>query len=282
MSHRIITGEAQRFRAPGPLERLARTLGGPLWRGPARRAASRALEAALTIGTAGRGLRCTLPGGEVIRILPKYRHASWNADEYHAFRHALAPGAVALDAGASVGSYALLFGQWVRPHGRVYAFEPAPDSREALERHIALNGIADVVVPVGKALSDRAATASFVLAGLHGISRLALAHEPASAIVETTTIDEFCERERVRPDLIKIDVEGAELAVLRGARETIRARRADLALFVEFHPSLWPSMGVTRDAMAAELAALGLTPEPIGAPVDPWTLEGVALRLRPI
>lgn len=275
-------GEAHACRRPSTLERLGRALARPLGPGPLRAAAARALEGTLYLASGGRGLKCRLPEGEIVRVLPKYRHASWNLDEYRAFRRALAPGAVALDVGASVGSYALLFGQWVRPHGRVYAFEPAPAVRDALERHIALNGLGDVVVPVAHAVSDRAGRAPFVTPGLHGISRLAGAADAASTVVDTITIDEFCARARARPDLIKIDVEGAELAALRGARETIRACRGALALFVELHPSLWVSAGVTREAIEAELAALRLRLEPPASGGDPWSLEGVSLRLRPL
>jgi FkbM family methyltransferase len=274
-------GEANACRRPSALERLGRALARPLGTGRLRGAAARILERTLHIASGGRGLKCRLPEGEIVRVLPQYRHASWNLDEYRAFRRALAPGAVALDIGASVGSYALLFGQWVRPHGRVYAFEPAPAIRAALEQHIALNGLADVVVPVADAISDRVGRAAFLTPGLHGISRLATGRESTQTTVATITIDEFCERERVRPDLIKIDVEGDELAVLRGARETIRACRDDLALFVELHPSLWPSAACMREAIELELAALRLRLEqPPG--VDPWNLEGVSLRLRPV
>ncbi len=65
--------------------------------------------------------------------------------------------------------------------------------------------------------------------------------------VPTVTIDSFCAREGLLPSFIKIDVEGAELAVLRGARETIRRGGDALALFVELHPSIW-SLGGKRRA----------------------------------
>ena len=247
---------------------------------PFRSAAARFLEAALDLGSAGRGLECRLPGGEIVRVLPKYRGATWNLDEYRAFRSAVRSGAVVLDVGASIGSYAMLFGQWTRPHGRVYAFEPAPDIRAVLERHVAIDDLDGIVVPVAAAASDANGRSPFVTPGPHGISRLAAAGESSPLQVETITIDEFCKREAVKPDLIKIDVEGAELAVLRGARDTLRARRRDIAVFVELHPTLWPALGVTREQIEAELARLGLFLEPNAAGGDPWRLEGVALRLR--
>ena len=90
--------------------------------------AKRAYHAALMLQTGGRGLSCTLPGGERIRALPEHRYLSWNPQEYAAFRRVVSPRMVALDVGANVGAYSMLLGQWVGPAGRVYAFEPAPHS----------------------------------------------------------------------------------------------------------------------------------------------------------
>jgi FkbM family methyltransferase len=282
VSERVTVGVATPGRRLSAIERAGRALASPLGPGVVRSAAARLLEATLGFATAGRGVKCRLPEGEIVRVLPRYRHASWNLDEYRAFREALRPGAIAFDVGASVGSYALLFGQWVRPNGRVYAFEPAPLVRAAFERHITLNALSNVVTSVPAAVADSTGRARFVAPGFHAINRLGDDSDRAALTVETITIDEFCARGNVRPDFIKVDVEGAELAMLRGARDTIRAGGDRLALFVEMHPSLWPDLGVTRDMIEAELALLRLKVEPITAGVDPWKLEGVAVRLRPV
>jgi hypothetical protein len=96
--------------------------------------------------------------------------------------------------------------------------------------------------------------------------------------VPTVTIDSFCAREAITPSFIKIDVEGAELAVLRGARETIRRGGDRLALFVELHPSIWTILGVTGAEFEAELDRQGLRVEPLGGG-DPWAVEGTVVRL---
>jgi FkbM family methyltransferase len=280
VSARITVGAATTGRRPSALERLGRALAGPLGPGPIRSAAGRLLEGAIDAATGGRGVKCRLPEGEVVRVSPRYRHASWNLDEYRSFRSSLRPGAVVLDVGANLGSYALLFGQWVGSTGRVYAFEPVPEIRSALERHIALNDLNGIVVPVAAAASDATGRAQFATSGMHGISRLATARQPAPLSVDTITIDEFCDRESIRPDFIKIDVEGAELVVIRGARNTLRACGSELTVFVELHPSIWPAFDVTRESFEQELATLGLEVEPPASGEDPWLLEGVALRLR--
>ena len=60
-------------------------------------------------------------------VAPEFRHLTWNPEEYTAFRAAVRPGGVVLEAGANVGAYTMLFAQWVGPAGRVFAFEPDPD-----------------------------------------------------------------------------------------------------------------------------------------------------------
>jgi FkbM family methyltransferase len=164
----------------------------------------------------------------------------------------------------------------------VYAFEPAPEAFDGLVRHIHLNGLQATVHPVKTALGAFATTASLLAAGTHGESRLATPSDRlAGAIsVPVTTIDEFCETHRLTPALIKVDVEGAELDVLRGARETIRRCRRELALFVEMHPTVWRAIGVARAEIMDELAQQSLQVASIVPSQDPWSLEGVCVRLK--
>jgi FkbM family methyltransferase len=188
---------------------------------------------------------------------------------------------VALDVGANVGAYSLVLGQWVAPAGRVFAFEPAAAAFAGLVRHLRLNQLDAVVQPVETAMADRDTCAQFLSAGTSGEGRLAgAADRRAGPTVSVTTIDSFCMRHGIDPDFIKIDVEGWELAVLRGARETIRRRRGNLALFVEMHPSVWPLIGTSRVAMLDELRAQRLELHALDGG-DPWATEGVALELRP-
>jgi FkbM family methyltransferase len=278
---RLVATGADRFRDPDSLERLADRLSHVHFSPSVRRRLKQLYQLALTVKTLGRGLPRTLPEGETIRVLPEYAYLSWNPDEYRAFRAAVAPGMVALDVGANVGAYSTLLGRWVGTTGAVYAFEPAPDTYRGLEGHVRLNGLTAVVRPVRAAVGDTVSNARFLVASSVGEGRLAGSgdRDTPGISVPVTTIDEFCAREHIAPDFIKIDVEGSELAVLRGARETIRARRGNLGLFVEMHPSTWPALGIGRDDMVAELRSLSLAPQAIAPASDLWALEGVCLRL---
>jgi FkbM family methyltransferase len=264
------------------IERAGERLRGVPAFGSARGWLKRLYHAALMAQSGGRGLESVLPGGEVIRALPAHRQLAWNPDEYNAFRAAVRPGMIALDVGANVGAYALVLGQWVGPRGTVYAFEPAPQAYDGLVGHIALNGLTDVVQPIAMAVGGSAATARLLVAGTHGESRLG-GHselEGPSIDVSVTTIDDFCARHHLEPDFIKVDVEGAELDVLRGARETIRRRGRDLSLFVEMHPSIWALSGISQKDILDELDMQSLEPYSLTPGDTLWAVEGVSVQLR--
>ena len=228
----------------------------------------------------GDHLVSTLPGGERVRLSARCRQLSWNPEEYEAFRKVVRPGSTVLDVGANVGAYTLLFAQWAGPAGRVIAFEPAPASVAGLRRQLKLNGLENRVEVVQAAVAGTVGAASFDCDGASGANALATSPGDARSVitVSTTTIDAFCGERGIRPDVIKIDVEGAELDVLRGARRTLDAPSIDV--FVEFHPSAWVSRGITAASMRTELAAQGFVAEPLHPSIDIWNTEGISVRLR--
>ena len=277
--HALPTAPSASFRERGLLEQAVEQLAKTSLPGGARSWLKGMYHRALMAQTLGRGLRSTLPHGEVVRVHPAHRFVSWNPDEYEAFRSAVGPGVTAFDVGANVGSYSLLLGQWVGPQGKVFAFEPAPDVHAGLVDHIALNRLQGIVTPVNAAVGDRDGLASFVTSPTKGEGRLAVASDLSPSSVPIVTIDAFCRARGIEPDFIKIDVEGWELSALRGARQTIRRGRGRLALFVELHPSLWPLIGVTKEEVLAELASQSLTIVPLRPGADVWTIEGECVRL---
>jgi FkbM family methyltransferase len=273
------TGVGRHYREPSWLERLTdsvRLAAAPGWiRVPLKRAYETALRA-----LPGDHLTCRLPGGETVLIDPAYRHLAWNAEEYAALKASVRPGMTVLDVGANVGAYTLLLAQWAGARGHVYAFEPAAASRAGLARHLAINGLADRVTIRREAVSNASGTCRFVDVGTSGGNRIARPQDFTAGVVPAVSLDDFCEACGVIPDLVKIDVEGAELQALRGARQTIARRRTSLALFIELHPSIWPAFGVSRVDIETELRHQRLAIEPLEGAWNAWSMEGIAVRLR--
>jgi FkbM family methyltransferase len=164
-------------------------------------------------------------------------------------RH-LAPGDVMYDIGANLGFFALVAARLVAAEqGRVYAFEPAPDNAEAIRRNAELNLLPNIAV-IPRAVSSRAGTARLQIVDDQSWSKLEeYGEHPATERVievETVTIDELLRAgELPPPGLVKIDVEGAELAVLEGMRATIDEHRP--VIVCELHG--------THEGFAAAMAA---------------------------
>jgi FkbM family methyltransferase len=274
------TGEA--FRTPTWLERTAAALRKPLAHSPFRVPLKRLYEAVLD-RLPGEHLVSRFPGGETVRVAARFRQVTWNADEYRAFKADIRAGDVVLDVGANLGAYSLLFAQWAGPSGRVYAFEPAPETRLGLQRHVHLNQLASRITVRPEAVSGGQPVVSFRASGLQGDNRILGEEDTAAAAsihVPATTIDAFCAANGLRPSFIKIDVEGAELDALRGGRETIAAGGDALHLYVEMHPRVWASSGASREQIEQELHRQRLVAERLDGSHDVWGLEGVCLRLR--
>lgn len=143
------------------------------------------------------------------------------------------PQAVCLDIGANVGDTALLMARHCRT---VHAFEPNPDlEAEFAARTAGVAGIERHAL----AVSDFRGETFLNLRGHHTqhfISGLGPVDDRAVAI-PVTTIDHFCGERGIVPAFIKIDVEGTEPHVIRGAVETIRRHRP--VIVFEFHERHW-------------------------------------------
>jgi len=157
------------------------------------------------------------------------------------YRAYLSDGMTAFDVGAHVGNLTTLFSRLVG-RGAVHAFEPAPEAFGALRSALATERASNVIAnPI--ALSDRPGPArlncydgpfqAFTTMANRPLADYGVDAGPARPVdVEATTLDAYCRAKGVgRIDLLKIDVEGAELQVLRGAREMLAAKRIGCVAF---------------------------------------------------
>lgn len=148
----------------------------------------------------------------------------------------LREGMTVFDVGANVGELTLLFSRFVADGGGVHAFEASSAAFERLElvcnaaerRNVVLNHLAlsDKNGSIRLHIYDDALS-SFNSEAARPLKNYGLDFEPVG-VEETpaTTVDDYCEREKIeRIDLLKIDVEGAELQVLYGARRMLKLNR---------------------------------------------------------
>lgn len=140
---------------------------------------------------------------------------------------------ILLDIGANTGMFALL--PAIKPDLTVLAFEPNPNIQKILKENIALNNISDKTTCYPFALSDHQGTASLKIPQGHtGLACLGtpLRFDTFTELeVPMETVDSIVARKKLpRVDFIKIDTEGCELFVLRGAIQTIRKFRPHILL----------------------------------------------------
>jgi FkbM family methyltransferase len=151
-------------------------------------------------------------------------------------RH-LGAGGVLYDVGANLGFFSLLGARLVGPNGSVYAFEAAPDNARAIERNVELNAL-PVVTVIQKAVSSGAGRGRLQVVDDQSWSKLEeFGEHPFTERVidvELISLDDAVAAGQIRPPtVVKIDVEGAEIAVLEGMRRTIEEHRP--AVICELH-----------------------------------------------
>lgn len=182
------------------------------------------------------------------------------------FRCFVHPGGMIFDVGANIGQYSLLASKLVGEKGHIYAFEPSPDVIDRLRHHLEING-ADNVELVCKAAADRCGTAKFYPAnelGNQGVGSLLPAEEYRAQIrsgspieVEVITLDEFCDEHAIdHIDVLKIDVEGFDLDVIKGA-ERVLARSPDVVVLAEVEPLNLVQRGLTHGDFIQYMAERG-------------------------
>ena len=187
----------------------------------------------------------------VQRALERVAPLAWFLeDEVAGVGRVVPDGGTCVDVGAEYGLYTVAMAAAVGPLGTVHAVEPQPDAHAAMARVVRLAGALDRVVRHRCALGAEPAEATlsvplrrglpvhgraFLTAGAqHGGPNDEEFDRDRRVPVEVTTLDELCVRAGIdRIDLLKADVEGAELQVLRGGAATIDRLRPTVQLEIE-------------------------------------------------
>jgi FkbM family methyltransferase len=187
----------------------------------------------------------------------------WEPQSLQSVADHLSQNATFIDVGAHIGYYSLRAANWIGQNGHVIAVEPNPQTLPKLRGNIAANDARAVTVwPV--ACSDRESTLELYAAPERNTGESSLSKENASQegsavtaySVRARPLDAIVKESKVdRVDVIKIDVEGAELQVLKGAAQTLTDYRP--VLVIELEPAQLKSMGASVEEVTQFLASHG-------------------------
>ncbi len=159
------------------------------------------------------------------------RDGSFENSEFRFVQRYLEPGMTVLDIGAHHGFYTLLASTRIGSEGRIHAFEPSPRERAALLRHLKWNAVSNVSV-YALALGKEAKAGQLFVVDKHQTGCNSL-RPPASDVLESATptpvdvipLDDWIsEHHLASADFAKLDVEGGELDVLKGASKFLERR----------------------------------------------------------
>ena len=171
-------------------------------------------------------------------------------------RSRLSPGGAFIDVGAHVGGYSIPVAV-LAPDAAVHAIEPAAETRSVLELNLARNSLQDRVRVWPYAIGDEPGRRS-ISTGLGGSNHLL----SGGAAIEVRTLDSLILPECPRVDVVKCDIEGGELAALRGGATLLRRDRPDV--IVELDRRLAGRYRLTPEALVSYMRGLGYRPSRFG------------------
>lgn len=220
-----------------------------------------AYDYAVALAQAWRGERISLgplqvnvPGPRRIRMSV----VAGNRRVHRLIDAAASPGGFVVDVGAHIGYNTVYAANCVGPSGCVIAIEPTDDTRAVLFENVRMNALAQVsVLPcaAGAARSDREFFVRGDTSAVNSLFRDSFyAPVTRATRVQVAPLDDLVAG---APDLVKIDVEGAELDVLAGMTRLLAA--PGIRLIVEWHPVLQASAGYAPDALPRALLDAGFT-----------------------
>jgi FkbM family methyltransferase len=231
-----------------------------------------------------KGIPIALPSGDRFRIQPRFM--GMNLSNYEprlieTFCSLIADGMTVIDVGAHVGIYSLVASAKVGSSGKVIAIEPSPPNAQLLRQHLRYNQCDNAEV-IEAAVADKPGQITFTYRptatdpGAFGNS-MAYDISGESATVQVKTLDDICSN--LSPAVIKIDVEGAELLALRGAKTILVKHRP--TVIVAVHPEPMRMLGTAPAQLVSYMNDLGYIGMRVdGSEVSDPSFEEVIFRGR--
>lgn len=173
---------------------------------------------------------------------------------------------VVMDLGANIGYYTLIEASILGKRGIIYAIEPDPKNYKLLIKNIKYNGYSNIVKPFQIAISDKKGTAKFFIGRFSNVGTLnpidyrtgkRLSNlSDKSILVKTDSFDNFVlDKEPI--DLVRMDIEGHEVEVLKGIIRYIKKTNFNLKILFEAHPSKYDDDKHNMKDVLINLFALG-------------------------
>lgn len=209
----------------------------------------RVYEWMLWISALGRGVPRLINGEDLLRISVRHRYVDevYEPEVFHLLKKELNRDDIFIDVGAYIGIYSIILSRYLGQNGKIYAFEPAPENVKLLLKHLALNKAKEKVEVMPCAVGDGCGSRRLFASGEHIQNSFAAAAmgdgtEIDTVEVSVTSLDAFCRERSIHPTWVKVDTEGWELPVLRGAQDLLSGNK-DVRFIVEMHPYAWHSAG---------------------------------------
>jgi FkbM family methyltransferase len=243
----------------------------------------RIYERMLSMFTFGRGLPRLINGEDLIRISVHHRYVDevYEPEVFELLKREVKKNDIIFDVGAYIGIYSIILSRYLGENGRVYAFEPAPDSVSLLEKHLKMNHAGEKVEVLPYGVGERCGSRQLFSMGGHiqnSFSSTAFGRSAETNMlkVSVVSLDAFCAQRSIQPAWVKVDTEGWELPVLRGAKGLFSTDRK-VRFVVEMHPYAWRSAGYDAAIFRRFCAEHSLRVEPLSNQNDAFTEYGQVL-----
>jgi FkbM family methyltransferase len=181
----------------------------------------------------------------------RYYPGDYESENYNFLQQQVKTGMQIIDIGAHIGLFSACSSQLTGPTGKIICFEPTPGTYSILKETLRLNHC-DNVTAVQAAVSDKEGNATFYVSSTAGCNSNSLIKNewggnPVGYDVKLVTIDSLASTNSIKPNLIKIDAEGAEQDVLKGGLKTFKNYKP--VLILGLHPAFIKEKGDSLEAI---------------------------------
>lgn len=204
----------------------------------------------LNLITFGRGIKRFFGKNEVRLPVRYYKYFSpdYEQENIRIINKYIKPGMSIIDVGAHIGLMSVIFGKKVGQTGAVFSFEPTPSTFEVLKKSVRINNLDSIIQTENAALSDKNGKNIFYISNYNAdnsnslVNKKRIDRNEKPIEVQLYSIDDYIIQKEIKQvDFIKIDAEGAELSVLKGAQNTLYQFRPKVILAL--HPTSIKTFG---------------------------------------